>query len=129
MRVFSNALLCSALTVSAIARAQKPAAASPAVPASQANATTPLDRWINQPTRIELSVEQRTQYDSLRAKYVRESAKVNSDPQPGGAAGDMARVMGMRNMSDRYRRLVRALLTAKQQPVFDENVRADTIAP
>jgi len=83
----------------------------------QPRQATPIDKWISEPTPLVVSRGQRAQLDSLRMQYLRE--------QPDSRSTDrMSHVIQMAGLEKKYLELVRAVLSAEQQKVFDGNVKA-----
>lgn len=81
-----------------------------------------IDRWISQPTAITLTADQQKKFDSLKTAMTEESAKMREEMQAGGDMADMR--TKMQTMNKKYEDAVRAMLTAEQQKVFDENIAA-----
>lgn len=106
--------------IASFAGAQRGAASAP--PAAQTREVA-IDRWLTKPNVIELTPAQRTKVDSTRARFVAELSKIEADK----SSNQMALVMQMRDVTDRYQKLVRQELTPAQQTVFDKNIEADVI--
>lgn len=93
----------------------------PAVAAATQQVPVAIDQWLSRPTRIVLTKAQQARLDTIRAKYVAERKAVNDVAK---SEGEMAAILKMRDLDGKYQKLVRALLTPRQQTVFDKNVRA-----
>lgn len=79
-----------------------------------------IDRVLQQPTAITLTVDQQKKVDSLKTAMTDEQSKARE------AAGDdrSAMMQSMQTINKKYMDAVRALLTADQQKTWDANVAA-----
>jgi hypothetical protein len=79
-----------------------------------------IDRVLQQPTAITLTVDQQKTVDSLKTAMTEEQSKARE------AAGDdrSAMMQSMQTINKKYMDAVRALLTADQQKTWDANVAA-----
>jgi hypothetical protein len=117
------ASLCIAVPCGALAI---PSGSTSFAAAKQQQESSAIDRWISHPTRIVLTRDQQERFDSLRVKYSVERKVVSEVAK---TEGEMGLVLKMRDLDSKFQRLVRALLTAEQQEVFDENLRAGFLDP
>jgi hypothetical protein len=115
--------LAAALLFAGIASSAAAQRGVSSAPATAQTREVAVDRWLTKPTVIALTPDQRTKVDSVRARFVAELSKIEADK----SLNQMALVMKMRDVTDRYQKLVRQELTPAQQAAFDRNNEADVI--
>jgi hypothetical protein len=81
---------------------------------------SPVDRWLGVPVHIKLDEVERKKVDSLRISFAKESAMGDASAKTPEAR--MAAVSKTHERILRFQALVRDVLTAEQQSVFDRNL-------
>lgn len=80
-----------------------------------------IDQWVSNPTPIRMTDTQQKTIDSLRVDYKKDLDKVRRETKGGDEVGSV-RAMGI--LDAKYRRIVRARLTADQRKIFDANTHS-----